>query len=285
MLSWIEKNLVLHCYCPSIILAIAGPWMCVLGGVFVQKTITQPLTDYVWLGGDPFDSTRQVFAVQLFTALESAIKSLEKYYKALEQDPQSLTVKEKPFPFITEYGAEKIKFTYSSRLVSEYRYKLLFKATLDNMPNTQIVVKFAERYNTDAHRLLAAEGLAPTLYYSSTDDNVRYGKRFMIVMDYIELQPLSNRLTKHQYEYVKKAITTLHSNHMVFGDLRPPNILVGDNTVMLVDFDWCAEVGKGRYPPEINPEESIGWHPDVGPNRLMSPDHDVYMLHKLDPNL
>jgi len=256
-------------------LAIADPWMCVLGGVFVQKVITQPLTDYVWLGGDPFDSTRQVSAVQLFTALKSAISSLDKYYRALAQDLQSLTVKETvgPFPFIIKYGAEQIKFTYSSRLVSEYRYKLLFKATLDDMPNTQIVVKFAERYNTDAHRLLAAEGLAPKLYYSSTDDNVRYGKRFMIVMDYVELEPLSDRLTKHQYKHVERAITVLHSNHMVFGDLRPPNILVGGNTVMLVDFDWCGEVGKGRYPPEINPEESIGWHPDVGPNCLMSPDH------------
>jgi len=57
--------------------------MCVLGGVFVDKAIIQPLTDYIWLGGDPFDSTRQVFAARLFTALKSAIKSLEKYYQAL----------------------------------------------------------------------------------------------------------------------------------------------------------------------------------------------------------
>ena len=38
----------------------------------------KPLTDYIWLGGDPFDSTRQVFAARLFTALKSAIKSLDK---------------------------------------------------------------------------------------------------------------------------------------------------------------------------------------------------------------
>ena len=56
-----------------IILAIAGPWVCVLGGVFVQKTITQPLIDYIWLGSDPFDSTQQVFVAQLF---KSAIKIL-----------------------------------------------------------------------------------------------------------------------------------------------------------------------------------------------------------------
>jgi len=48
--------------------------MYVLGGVFVQKMITQPLTDYVWLGSDPFDSIQQVFMVQLFIVLESAIK-------------------------------------------------------------------------------------------------------------------------------------------------------------------------------------------------------------------
>jgi len=49
---------------------------------------------------------------------ETAISSLEKYNKALEQDLRSLTVEEvvDPFPFITEYGAEKIKFMHSSRL-------------------------------------------------------------------------------------------------------------------------------------------------------------------------
>jgi len=112
--------------------------MCVLSGVFVQKTITQPLTDYVWLGGNPFDSTRQVFAVQLFTALKSAIKSLKKYYQPIEQDLQSLTVKETPFLFVTECGAEKIKFMYLSHLVNDYQYKLLFKARLDDMPINNI---------------------------------------------------------------------------------------------------------------------------------------------------
>ena len=49
---------------------------------------------------------------------ETAISSLEKYDKAPEQDLRNLTVKETvdPFPFITEYGAEKIKFTHLSRL-------------------------------------------------------------------------------------------------------------------------------------------------------------------------
>jgi hypothetical protein len=36
-------------------LAIAGPWLCVLGGIYLEKAVIQRLTEYVWLGGDLFD--------------------------------------------------------------------------------------------------------------------------------------------------------------------------------------------------------------------------------------
>ena len=231
--------------------------MCVLGGVFVDKAIIQPLTDYIWLGGDPFDSTRQVFVARLFTALKSAIKSLEKYYQALALGLPCSNVRR--LPLITEYGPDQTKFTYSSRLAPENKYRLLYPAALDDVPNSPMIVKFVQRYNADAHRLLAAQGLAPKLHYSSTDDNVRYGKRFMIVMDYIDLKPPLGRLTEQQCKRVKDAIDILYSNQLVFGDLRRPNILVGNDTAMLVDFDWCGKSGEARYPPEINRDPSMGW--------------------------
>ena len=260
-------------------MAIAGPWICVSGGVFVKKAIIQRLTDYVWLGSDPFVSTRQDYVARLFTALKSAISSLDKYYKDLAQDLP--LAKTSVYPFITEYGAEKIKFTYSSRLGTEYQYRLLYRATLDDVPNSPIVVKFVERYNAEAHRLLAAQSLAPKLHYSSTDDNVRYGKRFMIVMDYVDLKRLAGCLTNQQHQRLKDAINILHSKNMVFGDLRRPNIFVGNDTVMLIDFDWCGTAGEARYPPEINLDASIGWPLDVGPKRLMYCHHDDHMLNNL----
>jgi hypothetical protein len=58
-----------HCRCPSIMLAIAGPWLCVLGGVYLENAVTQPLTDYVWLGGDHFNKARLFFGIRLFSAL------------------------------------------------------------------------------------------------------------------------------------------------------------------------------------------------------------------------
>jgi len=242
--------------------------------------IAQPFTDYIWLDDDSFNPQKLVSVAKLFAALKSAISSLSNYYNALELDLPSSTVS--PYPYITEYGPDKIKFTYKLRLPFEQSNKLLYVATLDDMPDTQIVVKFAQRYNAEAHRLLAAEGLAPILHYSSTDDNIRYGKRFMIVMDFVDIERISDRLTENQFESIKKsvekAIDILHSNDVVFGDLRPPNILFGNNTTMLIDFDWCGKAGKDRYPPEMNPDEDFGWHDDAGADRLMSPDHDMHML-------
>jgi len=69
---------------------------------------------------------------------------------------------------------------------------------------------------------------------------------------------------------------------MMFGDLRPCNILVGNNTTVLIDFDRCGKAGKDHYPPKMNLDRCIDWLDDVGPHRLMSPDHDLYMLAKAD---
>ena len=58
-------------YCPSILLAIAGPWFCVMGGVYHKKAIIQPITDYVWMGDDPYDdeylskTARILYAIRL----------------------------------------------------------------------------------------------------------------------------------------------------------------------------------------------------------------------------
>ena len=259
--------------------------MCVFGAIFCGGVIAQPLTDYIWLD-DPFNSQKHVLVARLFTALKSAISSLSNYYNALDPNMplREPFIAVSPYPYITEYGPDKIKFTYTSRFTLDAlndSHTLLYKATLDDIPNTRIVVKFTHRYNAEAHRLLAAEGLAPRLHYSSTDDNVRYGKRFMVVMDFIDLEFPSDYLTEDQYNSIKKAIDILHSNDIVFGDLRLVNILVGNNTTMLIDFDWCGKAGKDRYPPNMNHDKSIGWHDDVGPGRFMSSDHDIYMLAKL----
>ncbi|CAE6474273.1 unnamed protein product, partial [Rhizoctonia solani] len=48
-----SSRLTNRCYSPSILIAIAGPWMCVLGAVFLNRPVVQPLTDLIWVGSNP----------------------------------------------------------------------------------------------------------------------------------------------------------------------------------------------------------------------------------------
>ena len=275
------------CHCPSIILAIAGPWLCVIGGVYLQKAVIQPLTDYIWLGGDNnFDEDRLLFASRLFTALKSAISTLRSYYTALGQglsNPVSQNPISDAFPFITEYGSKK--FTYVSRLAPGHPNKLVYKAELDN-EHRMVVVKFVSRYHAQAHRILAERRLAPTLHYASTDDAEapKYGGRCMIVMDFVEGKPAVGSLSEGQFEQVNEAIQLLHSHDFVFGDLRPVNILITDDTAMLIDFDWCGKAEEAQYPASLNTTDDIGWPPGVEPDSVMRKEHDIFMLQKLQPH-
>ena len=85
---------------------------------------------------------------------------------------------------------------------------------------------------------------APHIHYVSTEDSAApmYG---MIVMDFYDGTTPSAPLSHQLGDQVSEAIGLLHTNDLVFGDLRLPNIVVGvgGQQVMLVDFDWC---GKGK---------------------------------------
>lgn len=272
------------CYCPSILLAIAGPWMCVIGAIYLDKAVIQPLTDYIWLGGDVYDDNRLVLTARLFAALKAAASTLQSYYQILgptllNDVPENLSPD--PFPFVTECGSKK--FTYLYRLFArEHPEKLLYGARLQGEERL-VVVKFASSYHAEAHRILADHQLAPTLHFAGTEDagGSMYGGRYMIVMDFIDGCSAPDRLSNSQFNQIKEAIELLHSRNLVFGDLREPNILVQDGSVKLIDFDWCGTAGEARYPPSLNLDPALGWHKEVKPDAVIMKEHDLYMLEVL----
>lgn len=251
---------------PSIILAIARPWLCVLGGVYLQRAVVQPLTDYVGLGGDAFNADRLGFSSRLFTALKSAIATLRIYYRSSDLSKTDVH-NEIPDPslFIQEYKSKK--FTYLSRLTPEYSYKL---AKLDNH---LVIVKFVSTYHAPARRLLAEHGLAPLLLYAGTEHarGLTYGGRYMVVMDFVDGEPPVDSLSKGQLAQVKQTIDLLHSHNLVFGDLRASSILVKDESVMFVEFDWC---GKARGAVALNSDFELGWPVGVEPDSVMLKEHN-----------
>ncbi|KAG6894623.1 hypothetical protein C0992_005366 [Termitomyces sp. T32_za158] len=269
-------------HCPSIILAIAGPWMCVLGAIYLEKAVVQPLTNYIWLGGNVYDDEEQLLmTARLFGALKTAISSLRTYYRGIAKRTRepNLQAEVSEFPFITEY--DSTKFTYVSRLASDYYLgKLLYEAKLDD--GRRVVVKFASRYHAEAHRLLAERGLAPKLHHSSTEGGSLYGGRYMVVMDFFEGK-MPHTLSEGQFNRVKEAIDLLHSHGIVFGDLRILNVLAKGEDVVLIDFDWCGKGGEARYPVGINMAPELCWPPGVGPGRVMMMEHDLHLLESLRP--
>ncbi|KAL5480411.1 hypothetical protein ACEPAI_1681 [Sanghuangporus weigelae] len=74
---------------PTIIVGIMGPYLCLMGGIFVDEIIVQPFTDYLFLGGDPDYGKRVLHIARVFKATKRALRELERYYEACLGDDSS----------------------------------------------------------------------------------------------------------------------------------------------------------------------------------------------------
>ncbi|CAE6494428.1 unnamed protein product [Rhizoctonia solani] len=285
-----------RCCCPSILIAIAGPWMSVLGAIFLDRPVIQPLTDFLWVGDNPSKPSDVDRIARVFHAISEARLELESYYTHLpgpDQGDASI------FPYPTDYidsAGKQVKFKYKKHVnrtgrASGKKELVFFAQTLEDSP-TRIVVKFVTRYHSAAHRLLAREGLAPELLYDGTMhlENQPGPEHSMIVMEYLSGIDLGRSadhpLPSSVSADIKRALSLLHDQELVFADLRRPNVmLVKDATgkvagAKLVDFDWCGKHLEGRYPLSIN-KTSIAWAEGVEPGALLNKAHDTEMWKQL----
>jgi serine/threonine protein kinase len=79
---------------------------------------------------------------------------------------------------------------------------------------------------------------------------------------------------------VRRALDLLHDHGLVFGDLRPPNIMITDKgEVELIDFDWAGEQGQVRYPSLM--WSSVSWSVGVKWLDIITYAHDDDMFSRL----
>ncbi|KAG8731859.1 hypothetical protein FRC11_001924 [Ceratobasidium sp. 423] len=280
--------------CPTLIISIAGPWMCISGAVYLDRVVIQPLTDYIWLGRHPQQDHHLVRVTRLFDAIKTSISSLKEYYSTFIKPGSSLPEDlYRFFPYIQSVQGSNgmINFKYKDTLGGPGVVRPVFEATTED--GRAIVVKFAQFYNFEAHQLLAAQSLAPKLLSLRAEP---VGGLVMIVMEFCGtsldyyfdstgpgLEPDAQGQVQRD---VKKALDLLHANNLVFGDLRPPNVLVvpaskGTFHGQLVDFEWCGIEGKARYPVGMNESKRIRWPAGVEKGSLLSQEHDIDMFEKL----
>ena len=154
---------------------------------------------------------------------------------------------------------------------------------------SEVIVKFTAQYHPEAHRILAAEGFAPELHACVPV----CGGLFMVVMDLVhgtracDLVHLNEAIPYDVYKDIHDAITLLHSNNLVFGDLRTPNMMVVPGTPgsdarcrgMLIDFDWVGSHGIARYPASLN-DDLQDWVSGIQRYGIMDKAHDLELLNK-----
>ncbi|KAF8918615.1 hypothetical protein CPB85DRAFT_996170 [Mucidula mucida] len=254
------------CCCPSFLLAIAGPWLVILGAVKTQGTIVQRITSYEWLGCSRiYDDARVLRVSQILYALRLSVAELNTYYDKLTPPSVSKDCAHPlVFPaftsFIDDHG-QKTRFEYMQPLEPDSFQCVTFLARLldGDRAGDRVVVKFVDRYSTDAHNLLAEHNLAPKLIHHQVL-GPNYGALAMVIMDHIEGHALSELEFGEEdktviRETVRRALDMLNQEDLIFGDVRPPNVMLLDGEesmeerVRFIDFDWACKEGDGvRYP-------------------------------------
>ncbi|GJJ15115.1 hypothetical protein Clacol_009390 [Clathrus columnatus] len=278
--------------CPTFLVGISGPWIVIMGAVFTNIPIVQRLTDYLWIGHSRvIDDTYAIRLARIFYSLRLAVAKLHKYY--LDLPSPLLKSNTRFFPSITSFTFMTPPGTFASPVPFRYKKPLdlnagcvIFLATMinpDGSDGRNIIVKFAERYGEEPHRLLASKGLAPVLLFCGPiwhESGEIFTEKLMIVMEYIEgesaaLKYADEPLPKEVHKSVRSAVELLADNNMVHGDLRRSNILItGTGKVLLIDFDWAGKYGEARYPLHL----SRGmWVEGVEDYSLIQLDHDAEM--------
>ncbi|KAK0464293.1 uncharacterized protein EV420DRAFT_1302561 [Desarmillaria tabescens] len=266
---WAQKNRANYrnaACCPTPVLAVAGPWIGVLGAVFTDKLIIEPLTDLIRVVDLHLNSPHYRRIARLFHVFGNCLTSLANYWDTLVIPTIPVTSMEHPryYPHVKGYTSNNSTTSSISPPNRSTRYPL-------------------------SHRILANADLAPKLLYhgpiDSSADAPSYGSLCMVVMEGVEG---TNAFVRYQgrkapesfVTSVREAILKLHEHDFVFGDLRRQNImLTRDDKVKLIDFDWAGKDGEAEYP--MRPSEKIRWAPGVGAMEKLHKAHDMFMIDKL----
>jgi hypothetical protein len=257
----------------------------------------QNFTDYVYLGGDPYEAKRINLVAKIFYVVARAIRTLREYYHFLhprdQREPHTLLPNPTYLPnsplvgsLVFQNRVDFPRINSDGKSSSNYR-RSIFLAEYDEQP---VLVKFCESYSEDAHRTLADLGLAPVLHFCS----LVIGDIFMVVMDRVNSRDAYDEfrdrdLPSTVLNDVKLALERLHDAGLVYGDVRRPNIMVYKSQEkgeewrgLLIDFDWAGPVGKAKYPAMLNKSGDINWADGVAPGAEIKKEHDLDMFEKLN---
>ncbi|KAJ7248646.1 hypothetical protein B0H12DRAFT_1234949 [Mycena haematopus] len=280
---------------PAFLMVDAGPHLAVCGLIFAGRVVAQQLTPYIPLvpllphlsvaPEDQITSGNDLHVAQvarLLRSLATCVCSLDEYYRTISSPPNDDSLRPAPhFDSFTTAG-KTYHLSYIRRIAdhAEASHRAIFLANATSTdPESRIlcVVKFTSSYGKKVHLFMQQLRAAPRLLYCSQERSI--GNHFACVIEYVE--PSEVGFTAAGFTLLRKALTSLHEHHMVFGDLRLPNILFTQAGIpLLIDFDWSGDEGTVRYPIALN--KGLSWPAGVVAGGLIKSTHDVAMLDQLE---
>jgi serine/threonine protein kinase len=170
-------------------------------------------------------------------------------------------------PYWTDNG----HLEYEKRLTRSVVW--LLEGTYDEQ---QVVVKFVRsHYGEAVHKLLGDSGFAPKLVCCQSLP----GGWYAVVMEKLDGKHIdTDSINDRVKQSLKGAVNLMHEKNYVHGDLRSQNILIVNDTVRILDFDWADTEDTAEYPPELNMSSYCNWHPDVEPGGKILKSHDIYQI-------
>ncbi|BDA45559.1 hypothetical protein COCOBI_07-3460 [Coccomyxa sp. Obi] len=278
-LRWLSR-------CPTLLLELSGPNLSLSGFAFGKHACCDQLSQTVSLLWQP-KSELMLGAPRLVYALRHALPALQAFYKELANKPtpdQGQLFFPYPCSYTSPHGPQG--FSYVKRL-SDYTFHAVADGPALSASDLQsaelgprnLFVKFCKNYSVEAHKALQDKGFAPGLLGCERLP----GRWLMVIMELLPLAACTwddvDTMEKPR-DVLRAAVAALHDARFVHGDLRACNVMVDEQKVYLVDFEWAGKAGEAKYPFYMN-RKDITWPPGATDNQPITKEHDVFWMEKL----
>ncbi len=306
--------------CPTFGVAMDGPWLRLYACVQADRWICQPLMPAIYTAIPSKLPSKHILSVcKVFQAFRDAIDDIDQRTKAMIANcrttrPESQTVDELPLPSVPPKLSRPTIMTPAAticgNLTLEYlhvvdQHNLTYLAELSSgwqeigLSWPRVVVKFAEWYGADAHRLLEKAGYAPKLIYCGTPYAATFPGFSDMDMVVIEALPDEGLVERGSVveppcaevcRKVRDAVRILHQHHFVHGNITWQTVASNETgngngvDVRLLNFDYAGKEGTARYPVYLpQTPEHVELPGGVAPLKLVTREHDQYFLDAMFP--
>lgn len=188
-----------------------------------------------------------------------------------------------PYKILQELGGGGMGIVYQAVRADEvFQRVCAIKVIRPEISTTTLVQRFRQERQILAR--LDHVNIARIVDGGSTSSGLPY-----FVMDFVDGPSLTKFCTEHGlstrprlllFQQVCAAVQYLHRRSVIHGDLKPPNILVGDDgTVKLVDFGIASALSGAEDQNKTLPLMTPGYaSPEQMQGKPLTPASDVYSL-------